>query len=110
MSGYKPIALAVEPQPWVVVKTAQYPPPEDYHFKPLNEHVNVYQQPFRIVQDVALDASTEAQAALKDVSSLTLKATLTYQACDDRICFSPQSVPLTWDVAVRQLDRERARR
>ena len=110
VSGYKPIALAVEPQPWVVVKTAQYPPPEDYHFKPLNEHVNVYQQPFRIVQDVALDASTEAQAALKDVSSLTLKATLTYQACDDRICFSPQSVPLTWDVAVRQLDRERARR
>jgi hypothetical protein len=44
------------------------------------------------------------------VSSLTLKGTLTYQACDERICFSPQSVPLTWTVAVRQLDRERARR
>ena len=73
VSGYKPIALAVEPQPWVVVKGAQYPAPEDYHFKPLNEHVKVYQQPFRIAQDVALDASTEAQAALKDVSSLTLK-------------------------------------
>ncbi len=110
VSGYKPIALAVEQQPWVVVKGAQYPAPEDYHFKPLNEHVKVYQQPFRIAQDVALDASTEAQAALKAVSSLTLKATLTYQACDERICFSPQSVPLTWTVAVRQLDRERARR
>jgi hypothetical protein len=111
VSGYKPIALAVEPQSWVVVaKGAQYPSPEDYHFKPLNEHVKVYQQPFRITQDVALDASAEAQAALKDVSSLAIKATLTYQACDDRICFSPQSLPLTWTVAVRQLDRERVRR
>ena len=72
--------------------------------------MKVYQRPFRIAQDVALDASAEAQAALKDLSSLTLKATLTYQACDDRICFSPQSVPLTWTVAVRQLDRERASR
>jgi len=110
VSGYKPIALAIEPQRWVVLRTAQYPPSEDYHFKPLNEHVQVYQRAFRIVQDVALDASAEAQAALKDVSSLTLTATLTYQACDDKICFSPQTVPLTWTVSVRQLDRERAKR
>jgi len=110
VTAYKPIALAVDPQPWVVVKGARYPPPEDYHFEPLNEHVKVFQQPFRIVQDIALDASPEAQAALKDVSSLMLKGTLSYQACDDRICFSPQSVPLTWTAAVRQLDRERARR
>ena len=110
VSGYKPIALVIEAQPWVGLKASRYPTPEDYHFKPLNEHVQVFQRPFRIVQDVALDASTEAQAALKDVSSMTLKGTLSYQACDEKICFSPQSVPLTWTIAVRQLDRERARR
>lgn len=110
VSGYKPIALAIESQRWVVLRAAQYPPAEEYHFKPLNERVQVYQHPFRIVQDIALDASPEAQAALKDVSTLTLKGTLNYQACDDKICFSPQVVPLTWTVAVRQLDRERAKR
>jgi peroxiredoxin len=110
VSGYKPIVLAIEPQRWVVVRAAQYPPSDDYHFKPLNEHVQVYQRTFRIVQDIALDASPEAQAALKDISTLTLKGALNYQACDDKICFSPQAVPLTWTVAVRQLDRERARR
>jgi peroxiredoxin len=110
VSDYKPIALAIEPQRWVVLRTAQYPPSEDYHFKPLNEHVQVYQRPFRMVQDVALDASPEAQAAMKDVSTLTLTGTLNYQACDEKICFSPQAVPLTWTVAVRQLDRERANR
>ena len=109
VTGYKPIALTIEPQRWVSVRAAQYPRPEDYYFKPLDEHVQVYQRPFRIVQDIALDASPEAQAALKDVSALTLTGTLSYQACDDKICFNPQSVPLTWTVDVRQLDRERGR-
>ena len=46
---------------------------------------------------------------LKDVSSLTIKGVFNYQACDDKLCFTPQSVPLTWTVTLRQLDRERAK-
>ena len=109
VTGYKPIALSVEAQPGLVTRRAQYPPSEDYHFKPLNEHVQVYQRPFRIVQDVLIDPSPQGLAALKDVSSLTIKGVLNYQACDDKLCFTPQSVPLTWTVTLRQLDRERAK-
>src|SRR5262245_20265808 len=76
VTGYKPIALTIEPQRWVIVRSSAYPTPDDYHFKPLDEHVKVFQRPFRIVQDVALDASPEAQTALKDVASLTLRGTL----------------------------------
>jgi hypothetical protein len=47
---------------------------------------------------------------LQPVHSLTIKGTLSYQACDDRICFSPQSVPLAWTVSVRPVDRERVKR
>lgn len=108
--GYKPVALEIDAERWVNLRSAQYPRSEDYHFKPLNEHVPVYQRPIRIVQDIALDASPEAQAALKDVASLTLRGTFSYQACDDKVCFAPQTVPLTWTVKVRQLDRERAKR
>ena len=97
-----------EPQPGLVSGRA-VPQSEDYHFKPLNEHVQVYQRPFRIVQDVLIDPSPQGLAALKDVSSLTIKGVLNYQACDDKLCFTPQSVPLTWTVTLRQLDRERAR-
>jgi len=110
VSGYKPIALAIDSQPWLTTKSAQYPAPEIYHFKPLDERVPVYQRPFRIVQDLMLDASPEAQAALQPVQGITVKGTLSYQACDDRVCFSPQSVPLTWTVAVRTVDRERGKR
>ncbi len=56
-----------------------------------------------------VDASPQGQAALKDVSSMTIKGVLSYQACDDKLCFTPQSVPLTWTVTLRQLDRERAK-
>lgn len=108
VTGYKPIALSVEPQAGVAMRAAKYPPSEDYYFKPLNEHVQVYQRPFRIVQDVVIDASPANQSALKAASSLTIKGGLTYQACDDKICFTPQTVPLTWTVGLRGLDRERA--
>lgn len=81
-----------------------------YFFKPLNEHVPVYQRPFRVVQDVMLDPSREAAAALRDLTTMTIAATLHYQACDDKLCFSPQSVPLSWTVNVRPLDVERVKR
>jgi len=109
VAGYKPIALSVQPQPGLLTRDAQYPPSEDYHFKPLNEHVQVYQRPFRIVQDVLIDASPQAQTSLKDMTSMTIKGALSYQACDDKVCFTPQTVPLTWTVSLRQLDRERAK-
>jgi len=34
---------------------------------------------------------------------------LDYQACDEKVCFTPQSVPLSWRVTLRQLDRERVK-
>ena len=109
VTGYKPIALSIESQPGVLVREAQYPKAEMYEFKPLNERVEVFQRPFRIVQDVAIDATPQGQAALKDVSTLTIKGVLNYQACDDKVCFTPQLVPLTWTVTIRPLDRERAK-
>ena len=104
---YKPVSISITPQAGVLVRVPHYPKSEDYFFKPLNEHVPVYQHPFRIVQDVTLDPSREDTTALKDVTSLTITGRFDYQACDDRVCFTPQSVPLSWTIAVKALDRER---
>jgi len=104
---YRPVTIRVEPQPGLLVKVPRYPKSEDYFFKPLNEHVPVYQHAFRIMQDVTLDPSREGTAALKDVTSLTINGRFEYQACDDRVCFAPQSVPLSWTIGVKPLDRER---
>ena len=48
----------------------------------------VYQQPFRLVEDVSLGR------AVKTASTLTLTGIVKYQACDDRVCFIPASVPV----------------
>jgi hypothetical protein len=104
---YRPVTISIEPQAGLLVQNTAYPKSEDYFFKPLNEHVPVYQHSFRIVQDVTLDPSREGTAALKDVMSLMIHGRLEYQACDDRICFTPQAVPLAWTIGVKPLDRER---
>jgi hypothetical protein len=94
----------------VLVRAAQYPKSDDYYFKPLNEHVRVYQRPFRIVQDIVVESSPQTEAALKTLTSLTINGVLSFQACDAKVCFTPQAVPLTWTVGLRQLDRERVKR
>jgi len=109
VSGYKPVRLTLNAQPGVVLRAAQFPKSEDYFFKPLNEHVPVYQRPFRIVQDVMLDPSRDGSAALKDVTTLAITGTFEYQACDEKVCFAPQSIPLSWSIGVKPLDRERAK-
>lgn len=106
--GYRTVELKLAPQPHVIVHPVQYPPPQEYFFQPLNERWKVYSQPFRLIQDMTIEASPPAQAALRAVTSLTIAGTLEYQACDDKVCFAPASVPLSWTVAVRPLDRDRA--
>jgi hypothetical protein len=38
---------------------------------------------------------------------MTINASLTFQACDDKVCFNPESVPLSWTVKLKPLDTER---
>jgi hypothetical protein len=103
--GYQAIALNVSAQPHVVVHPLKYPPPESLFFKPLNETWKVYERPFRLIQDVTLSATREAQAALRQVTTLTISGTLDYQACNDEVCFAPVSLPLQWAFTVRELQR-----
>jgi hypothetical protein len=87
--GYRTVEMKIVPQPHLTVHPLQYPPPQEFFFQPLNERWKVYGQPFRLVQDVTIAATTQAQAALRTVTSLTIAGALEYQACDDKVCFRP---------------------
>lgn len=104
------MTLTIEPQPFVRTPPVQYPPSEIYYFEPLNERVPVYQKAFTLLQEVTLEGHPQAQAALKGRESLTITGRLDYQACDDKICFNPVSVPLSWTLALRPLVTERPAR
>jgi len=101
-TGYRVITLNIEPQPHVRTTPVQYPASEVYYFKPLNERVPVYQKPFTLVMDVVSDATPEARKALAGKSELVVDGTLEYQACDDKLCYNPVSIPLSWRVALHE--------
>ena len=100
-TGYRVIELAMSPAAGVTYQPVKYPPSETYEFEPLHERVPVYQKPFQLVQPVVLDDSPDGAARLRRANRLIISGTLSYQACDDRLCFAPASVPVSWTFTVR---------
>jgi peroxiredoxin len=105
--GYRAISLSIEGTPELRVFPPSYPASQTYYFKPLNERVPVFQKPFKLVQELVLEGTPKAQAALRGRDSVTVKGTLEYQACDDKSCFNPVSVPVSWTMALRPLVTQR---
>ena len=102
---YQVVSIEFDPQPWLTAHAVNYPPSEIYHFKPLDERVEVYMKPFRLVQDVTIAATPDAQKQLGALKTVTLTGRLQYQACDDEVCYMPATVPLSWTLEVRPLVR-----
>jgi len=92
---YLPVKVTLKPQADVKAGKATYPKSEMVFFAPLNETVPVYQKAFRIAQDATLAKTAKAG------STVTLAGTLEFQACDDKVCFVPESVPVSWTVSVK---------
>jgi hypothetical protein len=93
---YQIITMAIEEQPGIVPRPLSYPPSEIYHFVPLNERIRVYQKPFKLTLGARVESAAGVIAG-KGVS-ITVSGRLEYQACDDKVCFAPVSVPLSWTV------------
>ncbi|MCY3591604.1 MAG: protein-disulfide reductase DsbD family protein [Acidobacteria bacterium] len=106
--GYRVVGLTLDLPSFLRLLPAEYPESEIYTFEPLDERVPVYQEPFRLVQEIVVEGDRESSAQLAEIDALTLTGRLDYQACDDRICYDPASVPLTWTLTVSPLDRQRA--
>lgn len=90
---YIPITVKLNAQPEVKAGKVAYPKSEMMTFA--DEKVPVFQKPFRITQDVTLDKSAKAG------STVTVTGMVNYQACDDRVCYAPESSPVTWTVVVK---------
>jgi hypothetical protein len=102
---YQVISVAFDPRPWLKVQPLKYPASEIYHFKPLDERIPVYTKPFRLVQDVTILATPEMQKQLANEKSVTISGKVNYQACDDKVCYAPRSIPVTWTLPLKTLDR-----
>ncbi len=93
---YRPVTVTLNRSTWLKPGKTAYPKPSIYIFKPLKEQVLVYGNAFTLTMPIAIGT---IPARMKEVK---ISGTLSYQACDDRLCYLPQSVPLEWTIPVRR--------
>jgi hypothetical protein len=90
---YIPITVKLNAPAEVKVGKVAYPKSETMTFA--DEKVPVFQKPFRLTQEVTIDKAAKAG------SSVAVPGTVNYQACDDRVCYPPESAAVTWTVLVK---------
>ena len=111
VQGYKPIHLDLPEASGIQFAPAIYPSPQILYLEAIQEHVPVFEGRFRVTQDVTVKVSKAREAVHSLVSSrrtISIAGTMQYQACDDRICYPPTSVPVMWSLDVLPLDLKRA--
>jgi hypothetical protein len=95
-STYRAVSIALERNPVLKPSKTTYPKPSIFFFQPLKEQVPVYSEPFDLKMTIAVSAIARQSKQVK------LRGTLSYQACDDRVCYLPESVPLEWTLPVQR--------
>ena len=102
--------IAIE---WKMTETAakfhpvRYPAPEKLRLEVIKETVPVYRGRVRLGEDVAIGTEAQVKPRLNEQGEMVLEGSLHYQACDDRECYFPETVPLKWTFKFAPLDRER---
>jgi len=91
------------PVQWTIEKTAAfrpqpplYPPALQLYLKPIQETVPVYPSRFRVVQKITIGSDDQVRSGLNPEGDLLIAGNLQYQACDDRMCYFPQTTPIRW--------------
>lgn len=103
--GYIPIALTLKPDPAFKAHPTRFPASTTYHYEPLNEVVQVFSAPFTLSQEVTITITREMQARAAKGDVLTIAGELEYQACDDKVCHRPETLPVEWKITLSPLVR-----
>jgi len=100
VEGYRPVDVSVAEHPAVQAHEPEFPESRMLHLEAIQETVPVYDGTVRILQDVTISPRYRE-------ASLQIPATFSYQACDDRVCYLPTQVPLTFHLTLDDHDGQR---
>jgi len=101
VKGYIPIELSIAESKAYAVHPGVYPASKMMRLPVIDETVPVYTGDFRVLREITIGKSAQP-------GELTVEGSLRYQACDEKQCFVPETVPLKWVLRVEPLDRQRA--
>jgi hypothetical protein len=107
VEGYIPIDWKMEEGPAAKPYPVTYPPPEKLHLKAIQEVAPVYRRHLHLLREITFGQEAAVKPLVSPNGDLVLKGSLRYQACDDRQCFLPETVPLEWRFHFEGMVRER---
>lgn len=106
VEGYIAIDWRMEDAAGLTHYEAEYPKSVSLHLPAIEETVPVFEGSFRVVRDVMVGQARDIDGLLAD-GQITIRGSLRYQACDDKVCYLPTTVPLEWVLNFEGHDRER---
>lgn len=88
VEGYIPIDWKMADSSAAEAQAPVFPRFEKLYLKAIDETVPAYRSHFRLLRDITIASGASG--------SLNIEGSLRYQACDDRVCYIPQTLHLQW--------------
>jgi hypothetical protein len=107
VEGYIAIDWKIKDSDAAVAHDVVYPASKKLHLAAINETVPVYRDEFRLTRDITIGQDAKVRPVLDAAGKFTIEGSLRYQACDDRVCYIPQELPLKWTFQFESFDRQR---
>ncbi|MEP6535598.1 MAG: protein-disulfide reductase DsbD domain-containing protein [Bryobacteraceae bacterium] len=106
VEGYIPVDWKMTDSPAIQAAPAVFPPSKKLRLEAIQETVDVYAGRFTVQREVITGAQGKVDPLAKD-GAIVIEGTFRYQACDDRMCYLPQNVPLKWTLQYERHDPTR---
>jgi hypothetical protein len=100
--GYISIDWKMRDSEAAAVHPAVFPRAEKLYLKAIAETVPAYRNHVRLTRDLTIGRPVDGSG------KFTVPGSLRYQACDDRVCYIPQTLQLTWTFQYQASDQQRA--
>ena len=113
MHAYAPGVQNYIPIEWKVNESAAfellpmaYPQSRTLHLRAIQETVPVYEKAFTLQREIVISQPPKLKPLLSG-SEFSVEGSFRYQACDDKQCFIPETIPLKWVFKFEPHDSQR---
>ena len=106
--GYRPVEWTMKETTAIGPAASSFPPSKTLYLEAIKESVPVYQGKLRIVREITIAKDAALKPFLSPTGEFSVEGEFKSQACDDRVCYIPATIPLRWNLILESHDRQRA--
>jgi peroxiredoxin len=107
VADYIPVQWSLTESPAYQSLPPKFPASRNMHLEAINETVPVYEGRFSVQREVIIPAATQLKPSSEGGGEIVITGSCRYQACDEKKCYLPETIPLTWKLRVEPHDSTR---